>query len=303
MRPLLSAVLALVLACQPLLAWAQAPPPPGVVRLSQGTVVAIRPPYDVRSDKVKTGDVLEFRVVQPIRVNGVTLVDAGAPARVTISEARHAAGFGQQGRLKLAVDTVTAVDGTRIRLRGAPDHKGGDNTALSVAGIVVFSVFFVFLQGKEAVLKADKELLAYIDEDRDFTVGGAAPQVSAPPTAPAVMAVPVAPGPPEVQRTVLCEKIDDKGRPVKETPGLHAKAKRFTTWFAVLPANQDRIYDLRWYCADRLVTSGSATVRAGLAAGWVEIKRASDELAPGDWRIDIFRDGRLVGTHGFAVTR
>lgn len=304
MRTILSLCLAMILACQPVLAWAQGTTTGVLVRLSQGTAVSVRPPYDIRSDRAKTGDVLYFLVTQPVRVNGITLIQPGARARVTVTEARHAAGLGQRGRLTFAVDTVEATDGTLVHLRGAPDHKGDDNTALSVAGVLIFSVFFVFLQGKEAVLKADKEVLAYVDEDRDFVVTGLVttppPQVVVVQPAPTVVTtVPAS----DVQRIVLCGKVDTQGLPVWEAEGFRSSAETFVTWFTVTPCDFDRVYDLRWYCYDRLVTSATSIVRARQSTAWVEVRRSAEEFEPGAWRVDLTRDGYVVGTQRFTVTR
>ena len=166
MRRFISLVLVFLFVTRPFQILAQA----SIVKVAEGTALTIRPPYDIRSDKAKSGDVVEFLVVRPIQVNGVTIIEARAKVSVTITEAKHAAGFGQSGKLKISVNSVQAVDGTKIRLRGSPTSSGGGNTAVSVVGTIFLSVLFVFLQGREAVLKADQELTVFVDEAKDFAV-------------------------------------------------------------------------------------------------------------------------------------
>ncbi|MBM3462416.1 MAG: hypothetical protein FJX76_09965 [Armatimonadetes bacterium] len=102
MKRLLSLLLSVLIVLQPLLAAAQS----RVIRLPEAAVVRIKPSYEIRSDKVKTGDTVEFVVVEPVKVDGVTLISEGAIASGVVTKAKHASGFGQNGVLEISIRSV-----------------------------------------------------------------------------------------------------------------------------------------------------------------------------------------------------
>lgn len=161
-------MLVIVLGLQPLLASAQGQAQ--VIRLGEGTTIAMRPTREISSADAKTGDPVTFTVTTPVVVNGVTVISAGAQATGRVLKSQRAGMFGRSGDLQLAIETVKAVDGSDVKLRGTPDGQGGNQAVLAIGAALLLTVFAVFIQGRNAVLPADKEILAYVAENKDFAV-------------------------------------------------------------------------------------------------------------------------------------
>jgi hypothetical protein len=93
---------------------------------------------------------VDFRVVQPVKVGGVTLIERGAEATGIVRRARRAARASTSGILVLALEDVVAVDGSRVPLRFAkPLHRGrkteiaGQILVATVDGIETFGALLV----------------------------------------------------------------------------------------------------------------------------------------------------------------
>jgi len=196
------------------------------------------------------------------------------------------------------------VDGNSLPLRANSDKtSAGDNTALSAVGIVFLSVLFVFLQGREAVLKADKEIKVYTNEDRLFTVEGGVPVAATPAVAPAPAPSPAG-VPTAVESQVVCERVADTGDPVGAKSTFPLTVPSLATWFQVAPASADRTFMVRWTCDDEVVTTSTVIVRANQPSGGVTITPAEGKtFQPGNWKVEIFRDGQSVSSRGFLVGR
>src|SRR5918997_619279 len=69
------------------------------VKVPAGTRVEVESAYRVSSQEVRVGDLLTFRVVNPVMVGGVTVVEKGAVATARVDEASRGGHFGRAGRL------------------------------------------------------------------------------------------------------------------------------------------------------------------------------------------------------------
>src|SRR4029078_2709464 len=65
----------------------------GGVRIPDGTPIDIEAPYTLQSIDFKPNDKISFRVVNPIMINGVTVVEVGATATGRIEQDNHARHF------------------------------------------------------------------------------------------------------------------------------------------------------------------------------------------------------------------
>jgi hypothetical protein len=87
------------------------------VSIPDGTPVEIELKTPVSSQTAEAGSILEFHVVQPVLINGVQVVEAGALARGVVVRVQKAGRWARQGDLNWAIQDVTAADGRRVPLR------------------------------------------------------------------------------------------------------------------------------------------------------------------------------------------
>jgi hypothetical protein len=83
-----------------------------------GTPLDIESAANVDSFQVRPGELLSFRVLVPLRIDGVTVIDQDALVTASVVEAKRGGHWGRAGRLSWNLVDVVAVDGTRVPVRG-----------------------------------------------------------------------------------------------------------------------------------------------------------------------------------------
>jgi hypothetical protein len=147
------------------------------VKVPEGTSVEVETAYNINSQEVREGDALSFRVVNPVKVGGVTVIASGATATGRVVKASRGGHFGRAGRLAWNMIEVTAVDGTRLPIqfsgRTVGDSKGAKvATQTIITGALLWPIAPIallngFKRGGNAMIPAGKRFEV-------FTRGGAA---------------------------------------------------------------------------------------------------------------------------------
>ena len=136
------------------------------LKIPAGTKLEVEVAHTVNSQHFKAGDLISFTVMNPVVVDGVTVIEKGATATARIVESKRGGHFGKAGRLSWAMKEVTAVDGSRVPLRASGrlvgDSKGAKvATKVVLTGIVLWPIAPVallhgFKRGANAELPAGK---------------------------------------------------------------------------------------------------------------------------------------------------
>lgn len=149
-----------------------APPPPQKVltKIPGGTQVEIATANSINSAEVKIGDVIVFRVLKEVKVDGVTLIAENALATGRVLKASRGRTFGRAGQLAWEMREVVAVNGETIPLAFAEQRKGASKggtvaAATVVTGLMLFyaapaALLWGFKRGKSAVFPAGTVLTA-----------------------------------------------------------------------------------------------------------------------------------------------
>jgi len=137
------------------------------LQIADGTPIEIEAPYTFNSMDFKPNDKISFRVVNPVKVNGVTLIEQGATATGRIDQAKRGGHFGKAGLFVFTMQSVTATDGSQIPLRVASVRLRGDSKATKVATQMIITgallpiiapvaLLHGFKRGKDAFIPAGK---------------------------------------------------------------------------------------------------------------------------------------------------
>jgi hypothetical protein len=143
-------------------------------QIPDGTLVEIEAPYRVNSKEFKPNDEISFRVINPIKINGVTVIEQGANATGRIEQAKRGGHFGKAGLLVWSMQTVTAVDGSKVPLRAVRERLRGDSKAAKVATQMIvtgalltilapLALLHGFKRGKDAFIPAGKRYDVYVN--------------------------------------------------------------------------------------------------------------------------------------------
>jgi hypothetical protein len=94
------------------------------LKIPAGTPIEVEVAYTVNSLDVKPGERISFRVLIPIMIDGVTVIERDALVTARITSAKRGGHWGKAGKLGWSMEDVVAADNTRIPL--APETALGD---------------------------------------------------------------------------------------------------------------------------------------------------------------------------------
>jgi hypothetical protein len=138
--------------------------------LDDGTPVKLRLSRNLSSADAKTGDNIDFEVLEEVRVGDVVVIPKGNIALGTVTDAEHKKRMARGGKLDIEIDYVKLADGEKAALRAVKETKGGGHTGGMTGGIVATSLvfwpaapFFLFMQGKDTTISKGTEITAYVN--------------------------------------------------------------------------------------------------------------------------------------------
>jgi hypothetical protein len=167
-----SVILAMVKGPAPGAAGTEAPPVDGVVSVPDGTEVEIQLIAVASGEQLKVGDTVDFTVVRPIQLHGMTIFEKDAVGRARITTAKRAGHWGKAGKLEWAMQDVMGADGNRIPARFTQrqigDSKGGTVAVAAVATTVLLGpigLLWGLKKGKPAIIPAGNRYSVFVHGD------------------------------------------------------------------------------------------------------------------------------------------
>ena len=106
------------------------PEPSREFKVPAGTPIEVEVAYTVNSLDVKPGERISFRVLIPILVDGVTVIERDALVTARITEAKRGGHWGKAGKLEWNMEDVIAADNSRVVL--APETSSRDDKLWSL---------------------------------------------------------------------------------------------------------------------------------------------------------------------------
>jgi hypothetical protein len=155
------------------------------LKIPAGTRLDIESTYTVSSLDARLGDLLSFRVLVPVKVDEVTVIDQNALVTGRVVKAKRAGHWGKAGKLAWTMQDVIAVDLTRVLLTAQPNLPAGQQgitgqshgaevaTKTVVMGALLAPLFPIaplalmsgFKRGENAVLPQGKRFVVYVQAD------------------------------------------------------------------------------------------------------------------------------------------
>lgn len=157
------------------------------LKIPAGTRLDIAVTNNVNSRDTRPGDLLSFRVLVPVKVEGVTVIDTHSLVTARVSKARRGGHWGKAGKLAWTMEDVVAVDLTRVPLTAHPEmpsritgtsHGGEVATKTIVFGVLLapfgspLALMSGFKRGEDAVLPEGKRFIVYVERDTVIRVAG-----------------------------------------------------------------------------------------------------------------------------------
>jgi hypothetical protein len=148
------------------------PKSPLAFGLAEDTPVKIKLARTMSSADAKAGEKVDFEVLEDVKIGDVIVIQHGAMAIGTVTEAHPKRRMGRAGKLNINIDYVQLVSGEKAPLRAVKGGSGGNHTgamtgAMVATGILFFPAapFFLFMHGKDITIPKGTEVAAYIGGD------------------------------------------------------------------------------------------------------------------------------------------
>ncbi|MEJ7849372.1 MAG: PEGA domain-containing protein [Pyrinomonadaceae bacterium] len=151
---------------------AKTPNAPLAFGLQDGTPLKLRINRNMSSADAKTGETVDFEVLEDVKLGEIIVVPRGATALGTVTRGKAKARMGRGGKLDINIDSVRTVTGEKIALRAIKETKGKGSTGAMTGAIVASSIlffpaapFFLFMKGKDIKIPKGTEITAYVNGD------------------------------------------------------------------------------------------------------------------------------------------
>jgi hypothetical protein len=138
----------------------------GKLTVTDGTVLHLVLMDDLQGKKMKAGDLVHFEVREDLVVERQILIRTGSVAIGHIALVDKNGIAGKSGKMRIHIDSVNAVDGTQVHLRGDPEVVGGKNGPFAGARIAPDPVAALFIHGWDAKIPVGTMLNAFADGDQ-----------------------------------------------------------------------------------------------------------------------------------------
>lgn len=141
------------------------------LKIPDGTPVEIEAPYTLSSMDFKPEDKISFRVVDAVKIAGVTVIEQGATATGVVEKSKRGGHWGKAGLFVWTMQTVTAADGSQVPVRGTSVRLRGDSKGAKVATAMIITGALMPLFAPVALLHGFKRgENAYIPAGKRYTL-------------------------------------------------------------------------------------------------------------------------------------
>ncbi|HXT64746.1 MAG TPA: hypothetical protein VN696_17020 [Pyrinomonadaceae bacterium] len=146
--------------------------------LAEDTPVRIKIARTMSSKDARVDERVDFEVLEDVRVANVVVIERGAMAIATVTEAHPKRRMGRAGRLKINIDYVRLASGEKVPLRAVKGGNGGNHVAAMTGAMVATSIvffpaapLFLFMHGKDITIPKGTEVTAYVAADTPLDAG------------------------------------------------------------------------------------------------------------------------------------
>jgi hypothetical protein len=140
--------------------------------LVEDTPVRIKLSRTMSSKDARVNDRVDFEVLEDVKVGNVVVIERGAMAIATVTEAHPKRRMGRSGKLHINIDYLRLASGDKVPLRAVKGGSGGNHIAAMTGAMVATSIvffpaapLFLFMHGKDITIPKGTEVTAYVAAD------------------------------------------------------------------------------------------------------------------------------------------
>jgi hypothetical protein len=138
--------------------------------LHDATPIRLRLSRNLSSADAKTGETVDFEVLDDLKVDDILIVPKGGTSIATVTQAQSKRRMARGGKLDVSINYVRLANGDKVALRAVKESKGGGHVgvmtgAMVATGILFFPAapLFLFMHGKDTTIPKGTEITAYVN--------------------------------------------------------------------------------------------------------------------------------------------
>lgn len=142
---------------------------PGNAFVPKGTLIDVEIASPVNSGDLDVNDIVYFKAVSALNVNGVVIVPAGAAGEAVVTEVKHAGILGSPGGITLKAKSLRTVNGVDIPLTLETKKYNGNNDL--ILGLILLKAhreWAFIVKGADAVIPVGTRFQVAVDADADL---------------------------------------------------------------------------------------------------------------------------------------
>ncbi len=158
-------------------AWTQdagtAAPTVAALVLPDGTPVKLKLGRDLSSATEKVDALIDFEVLEEIKINETVVVPRGGLALGRVTLARPRRRMGRTGKLEITIEKLQLASGQKVPLRATQAAPEGSRVgrvamATAAAGVLFFPAapFFLLIKGRDLQIPKGTLVTAYVSGDQ-----------------------------------------------------------------------------------------------------------------------------------------
>ena len=158
------------------------------LKIPAGTPLEIEAAYTVNSREVRRNAYVSFRLLIPIKIDGVTVIEKDALVTGRVVDAKRGGRWGKAGKLSWTMIDVVAVDLSRVPVAAHKDRPDGRDRIrgisrggeVAVRTVLLGAIFPLaapvaviggaFRRGGDAVMPEGARFIVYVKEDTTVAV-------------------------------------------------------------------------------------------------------------------------------------
>lgn len=147
-----------------------APVPGQEFVLPEGTEFTVQTVDEISSKTASENDPVNLRVAEDVRVGNQVVIVSGSLVKGTVASVEQRGHLGKGGKLGIRIESTTAVDGQKIKLRASKGKGDTGNVGSTIALSILISPLFLLRRGNHAVIKPGTKIQVFTDEEKKVLV-------------------------------------------------------------------------------------------------------------------------------------
>ena len=141
------------------------------VVLPEGEEFTVETVDEISSKTASENDPVNLRVVEDVRVGSQIVIARGTLVKGIVASVEQRGHLGKGGKIGMRVESTTAVDGQRVKLRSSKGKGDTGTVGSTIVLSLLISPLFLLRRGNHAVIKAGTKVQVFTDEEKKVQVG------------------------------------------------------------------------------------------------------------------------------------